>query len=175
MCRASISASRLKASSITAWTFSGLTAGLIVMRSVTPTTPRTLRIIRSTSRRWYSYSTSPSSVTQPADTPGDVGVVPRRAGQLDLQVVGHRLDPVHALGGPGRGQPLCVGRDVTGQGHRAVLNRDADGVRLGDLRVPLQLVDDVIPDLTVGFHLFTLLRIGPQIAPRGARPHHPSG
>ena len=109
------------------------------------------------------------------DGPGDVGVVPRRAGQLDLQVVSHRLDPVHALGGPGGGQHLRVGRDVTGQGHRAVLNRDADGFRLGDLRVPLQFVDDVFPDLTVGFHLLTLLRIVPQIAPRGARPHHPSG
>src|SRR5690348_4212901 len=42
MCRASISASRLKASSITAWTFSGLTGGLTVIRSVTPTTPLTV-------------------------------------------------------------------------------------------------------------------------------------
>jgi hypothetical protein len=64
---------------------------------------------------------------------------------------------------------------VTGQGHRAVLNRDAYGFRLGDLRVPLQFVDDVFPDLTVGFHLLTFLRIVPQIAPRGAGPHHPSG
>ena len=61
-------ASRLKASSITAWTFSGLTGGLTVMRSVTPATPLTLRTIRSTSCRWYSYSTSPSSVTHPSDT-----------------------------------------------------------------------------------------------------------
>src|ERR1700728_3215431 len=61
MCRASISASRLNAFSITAWTFPGLTGGLTVMSSVTPTTPLTLRTIRSTSCRWYSYSTSPSS------------------------------------------------------------------------------------------------------------------
>ena len=88
---------------------------------------------------------------------GEVGVVPRRAGQLDLQVVGHRLDPVHPLGGPGGGQPLRVGRDVTGQGHRSVGDRDADSVRLGYLRVPPQFVDDVIPDLTVGFHQLTLL------------------
>src|ERR1700757_2900531 len=154
MWRASISASRLKVSSITAWTFSGLTGGLTVIRSVTPTTPLTFRTIRSTSCRWYSYSTSPSSVTQPSDTrartfpsgdlhvplqdvrdgPGDVGVVPPRAVQLDLQVVGHRLDSIHALGGSGGGQPLRVGRDVTGQGHRAILNRDADGFRLDDLR-----------------------------------------
>jgi hypothetical protein len=108
------------------------------MVSVTPTTPRTWRIDRSTACLWYSYSTSPSSVTQPSctpgvdlplghlhvplqdvrDGPGDVGVVPRCAGQLDPQIVGHSLDPVHPLRGPGCGQPFRVGRDVTGLARR---------------------------------------------------------
>jgi hypothetical protein len=46
----------------------GCTGGLMLMRSVTPTTPRTWRTIRSTSRRWNAYVTVPSSVTQPYST-----------------------------------------------------------------------------------------------------------
>jgi hypothetical protein len=68
---------------------------------------------------------------------------------------------LHALGGPGGGQPLRVGRDVTGQGHRPVGDRDADGVRLGDLRVALQFT------CSHSFGSFPRLR-------RGAGPHHPS-
>src|ERR1700760_1227156 len=108
------------------------------------------------------------------DGPGDVGVVLWRAGQLDLQFVSHRLDPVNPLRGLRSGQPLRVGRDVTGQGYRSVGDRDADGVRVGYLRVPLQFLDDVIPDLTVGFHQFTLLlaRSGSPLSLRRGVPGH---
>ena len=47
------------------WIRSGLAGGVTMMRSVTPITSRTLRTIRSTSRRWKSYLTSPSRPTQP--------------------------------------------------------------------------------------------------------------
>jgi hypothetical protein len=67
------------------------------------------------------------------DRPGDVGVVPRRPGELHLQVVGHGLDPVDPFGRPGRGQLLGVARHVAGQRHRPS-NRHADRLWLGDPR-----------------------------------------
>src|ERR1700722_4336766 len=176
MWRASISASRLKASSITAWTFSRLTGGLTVMRSVTPATPLTLRTIRSTSCRWYSYSTSPSSVTQPPDTrartfpSGTCTFHSRTCAMARAMSVSSRAAPdsltfsslATALTpytrsappprGPGGAQPLRIARDLPGQGHRPVGDRHADRVRARYPRVPLQFLDDVIPDLSVGFH-----------------------
>src|SRR5260221_10484186 len=55
------------------------------------------------------------------DRRGDVGVVARRAGEPDLQVVGYGLDPVDPFRGPGRCQFLDVGGRVPGQGHGPVL------------------------------------------------------
>ena len=52
---------------------------------------------------------------------------------------------------------------------------DADRFRIGDLRIPAHFVDDVFPDLTVGFHLLALLRVVFQVALAGAGPHHSSG
>jgi len=49
-------------------TLAGLAGGLIVIALVTPVTPRTWRTIRSTSRRWKSYPTSPARMTQPSST-----------------------------------------------------------------------------------------------------------
>jgi hypothetical protein len=86
------------------------------------------------------------------DRLGNVGVVPRRAGQPDLQVVGHRLDPVDPLGGAGGGELLGVGGGVAGQGHRAVGDGQADVVGLGDLGIPAQLLDHVVLELHVGLH-----------------------
>ena len=92
----------------------GLRGGVMVMRSVTPTTPRTDGPSARPRGAGMSYLTLPSSVTQPfstlgadlawrdldvvvqdvGDCGGDLGVVPWGAGQLDLDVVGHGFYPV---------------------------------------------------------------------------------
>jgi hypothetical protein len=151
MWRASTSASRLNVSSIVSSMRAALGGGATVMSSVRPITPRTLRTMRLTSRRWYSCSTCPSRMTQPSSTractrPGgiwtqdvrdrgrDVRVVPRRAVQLDRQVVGYGLDPVDPFRGAFSGQLLGVALGMPGQGHRAVLDRYADGLGMRYLR-----------------------------------------
>src|SRR6266566_6553175 len=66
---ASVSALRTRASSILRCSSSGevLTRGLTVMRLVTPRTPDNRRTASSASRFSYCHSTSPRSVTQPAE------------------------------------------------------------------------------------------------------------
>jgi hypothetical protein len=86
------------------------------------------------------------------DRPGDVIVGARQARQPDLQVIGDRLDAVYALGGLGRGELLGITRHMPGQRDRPVLDGYADGVRVGYLGIPLQLTDNVFPDLAVAFH-----------------------
>jgi hypothetical protein len=89
------------------------------------------------------------------DRPGDVRVVPWRTSRLDFQVVGYGLDPIHPLRCPGSGQFLGEARNVAGQGHCSVHDGRTDGIGLDDLRVPAQLLDDVISDLSIGFHQLT--------------------
>src|SRR5581483_11681775 len=80
---------------------------------------------------------------------GDVGVAAlRRAGQADLDVVGHGLDAAHAVGRVFGSPLLDVGIHIAGEGDNAVLHRDADLIGL-DARIPAQLREDVLLDLRI--------------------------
>src|SRR5258708_7111902 len=82
----------------------------------------------------------------------NVRVVPWLPGEADLNVVGDGPDAIDPRGGASCCQLLGVCGRVPRQFHRAVLDRDADGVRIAYLRIPPQLADYILPDFGVGLH-----------------------
>src|SRR4051794_26700640 len=169
---ASSSALRIRAALIFCFSSSGegRVLGRTQTRLVTPRTPERLRTARSAARFWYSHSTSPARVTQPLETRtvtcpsgmrashwrgpdrgrGDVRVATfGGGGQPDLDVVGDRAHPGDPQRRPLGGPFLDEAVNPSGQGHDAVLDDDADLVRL-QARVPTELFLDVVPDLFVG-------------------------
>src|SRR5260221_2914186 len=87
-----------------------------------------------------------------ADGARNVRVVRRFSGEADLNVVGDRPDAIDPRGGASCCQLLGICGRVPRQYHRAVLDRDADGVRIAYLRIPPQLADHILPDFGVGLH-----------------------
>ncbi len=83
----------------------------------------------------------------------NVPVIPWFPAQADPHVVSDRPDAIDARGSASRCQLLGIGGRVPRQYDRAVLDGDADGVRIAHLRIPPQLADHVLPDLGVGLHL----------------------
>src|SRR5690242_13541854 len=113
MLRASISASRLKVSSILACTWPGLTFGVTMMLLLMPTTPRTCWTINSTSSRWYCHSTSPLSVTPPARTcactlPSGIWVLLSRCARSPGRCQSRRAHPLPYVASGSRGSSLAL-------------------------------------------------------------------
>ena len=172
MVAASILACRSSAALTCFFTSTIEACGFTVMRLTMHTTPPTCSMLRSMFRRWSCRSTSPVSVTTPALTSAltfwpwietfhlkNVGDSFRQsfvsrshlAFQADFDLVHHCFhirNVLHCfLGAP----LLPIVRHMPGERNRGVVNHHADVLFL-DFSIPFQGIDDILLDLSIGFH-----------------------